>query len=184
MNDICAYTISNTISVLLTWLVFLEQATTSTTAAIPIIVSDTKYSTDTNTAVTATSSIGHKPVPLPRHTGSSDTYKVYQSRKSTEEIPYPPDILTKDESSTFPVKPKPKPRRLKPITNTDNEQTKCSTSPDSTSSAASNMSRVSTTQNVSEKDLSVPHSPPVLEQLSMHTEHSTDIAGNFQRTTQ
>ena len=71
-----------------------------------------------------------------------------------------------------------------PITNTDSEQTKCSTSPDSISSAASNMGILSTNQNVSEKNLPETHSPPALEQLSMHSEHSTNIAGHFQHTTQ
>ena len=109
---------------------------------------------------------------------------MYQDRNLGEQTTVSPDSLTKDEPKTVTSKPQPKPRKLKPVTNTDNEQIKCLTSPDSTSIAAGNMSRVSISQNVSEKDLPVPHSPPVLEQLSMHTEHSTDIAGNFQRTTQ
>ena len=125
-------------------------------------------------------------MPLPRHTSSSDSNKVYQSRKSTERIPYSADILTKDESSTFPLRPKPKPRRLKPVTNTctDNEQIRCSAQSDSTSSAVGNMGRASSSQSISEKNLPVPHSPPVLEQSPMHSEHSTDIAGNFQHNTQ
>ena len=121
---------------------------------------------------------------MPRNTCSPDKNKVYPKVNLTEQANISPDSLTDDEPSAITPKPQPKPRRLKPVTVTDNEQITCLTSPDSTTSAAGNMGRVSTTQNVSEKDLPVPHSPPVLEQLSMHTEHSTDIAGNFQRTTQ
>ena len=102
----------------------------------------------------------------------------------TEQTNISPDFVTDDEPSAITPKPQPKPRRLKPVTDTDNEQIKCLTSPDSTGSAAGSMHRVSISQNASEKHLPVSHSPPALEQLSMHSEHSTDIAGNFQHNTQ
>ena len=156
--------------------VLLEQATSTTT--------NTTATTDTTTTtfVTATGSVDNKPVTMPRNTTSSDSNKVPQMRNSAEHILSDP--LTKDVPSTVFHKLKPQPGKLRPVTNTENEEISCSVSPESTSSAASNTEKVNTCQNVSEENLPVPHIPPASEQFVMQSEESTDVAGNFQSKTQ
>ena len=39
-------------------------------------------------------------------------------------------------------------------------------------------------QNVSDRNLPGPYIPPAMEQFAMHSEESTDVAGNFQSNTQ
>ena len=115
---------------------------------------------------------------MPRNTTSSDSNKVSQKRNSAGHIS--PDSLAKDVPSTTPHKPKSKRRKLKPATNTGNEQMSCSALPDTTSRTAGNMDTMNTCQNASDNNLPVPHGPPVLEQLVVHSEESTDVDKNFQ----
>ena len=119
-----------------------------------------------------------------RNTTCSDSSKLSQSRKSAEHISLNP--LTKDVQSTVPPKPKPKPKpkNLRPIANTENNKMGCSVSPGSISSAAGDMDKVDTCQNVSEKNLPAPYIPPTTEQFSIHIEESINVAGNFQSNTQ
>ena len=156
--------------------VLLEQATSTTTTT-----------TDTNTTttnVTVTSSIVNKPVPMPTNTTCSDSSKLSQNRNSAEHISLNP--LTKDVQSTAPPKPKlkPKPKEFRPIANTGNNKMGCSVSPCSISSAAGDMDKEDTCQNVSEKNLPAPHIPPTTEQFSIHIEEPINVAGNFQSNTQ
>ena len=115
---------------------------------------------------------------MPRITSSSDSNEVPQKINSAGHIS--PGSLAKDVPSTTPHKPKPKRRKLKPATNTGNEQINCSALPDTTSSTAGNMDTLNPNQNIS--NLPVPHCPPVLEQLVLHSEESTDVVENFQST--
>ena len=111
--------------------------------------------------------------------------EVLQNRNSAEQEANSPDPPTKNTPLTVPPKPQPKPRKLKPATNIDNEHIlSCSASPDGTSSAVGNVGTVSSCQNVSERNLPVPHIPPAMEQFAMHSEESTDVAGNFRTNTQ
>ena len=80
---------------------------------------------------------------------------------SEVQIATPSDSLTKEESSNFTHKPKPKPRKLKAV----------------------NMDIVSTGKNDLEKNLLVRHNKQVLEKSAMHGEHQTSIGGNFQSNT-
>ena len=100
---------------------------------------------------------------------------MFQRRNSTEQVAISPDLLTKNVQATYPPKPIPKPRKLKPVSNTENKEISCLASPDSTSSAAGNMGIVNACQNVSEKNFPVPHISQSLEQF-MHSEESNDIA--------
>ena len=120
---------------------------------------------------------------MPRNT-TSDSNKMFQGRNSTERVAISPELLTTNIQATFPPKPIPKPRKLKPVTNTANEQISCSASLDSTSSAAGNMDIVKASRNVSEENIPVRHIPQSLEQFAMHSEESTDIDRNFQSNTQ
>ena len=155
--------------------VFLEQAT-STTA----ITNTTADTNNTATVVTATGGTGNKPVPMPTNTSCSDSSKLSQNGNSTEHISLNP--LTKSLESTAPPKPKlkPKPKKLRPIANAGNKKIGCSVSPDSVSSAAGDMDKVDTCQNVSEQNLPVPHIPPASEQF-LHSEESTNVAGTFSK---
>ena len=119
---------------------------------------------------------------MPRNTTSSDLNKVFQRRNSTEQVAISSDLHTKNVQATFPPKPIPKPRKLKPVTNTENKEISCSASTDN--STAGNMDMLNTCQNVSEKNFPVPHIPQSLEQFAMHSEESTDIAEIFQTNTQ
>ena len=152
--------------------VLLEQATSTTTTTTTTTDSNT---TTTNVAVTG--SIVNKPVPLLRNTTCSDSSKLSQNRNSA---------LTKDVQSTVPPKPKlkPKPKKLRPIANTGNNKMGCSVSPCSISSAAGDMDKVDTCQNVPEKNLLAPHIPLTSEKFSIHMEEPLNIAGNFQSNTQ
>ena len=163
--------------------VLLEQVTfTSTTTTTCTITIDT---TTTPTVDTVTDSIDNKPVPMPRHMSPLDSNERLQNRNPTEQQANSPDSLAKNTPSIVPPKPQPKPRKLKPATNIDHEQIlSCSASPDGTSSAVGNMGTVSSCQNVSERNLPVPRIPPAMEQFAMHSEESTDVAGNFQSNTQ
>ena len=154
--------------------VFLEQAT-STTA----ITNTTADTNNTATVVTFTGGIGNKPVPMPTNTTCSDSSKLSQNRNSAEHISLNP--LTKDVQSTAPPKPKlkPKPKKLRPIANTENNKMGCSVSPGSISSAAGDMDKVGICQNVSEKNLPGLHIPPAMEQFAMHNEEPINVAGNF-----
>ena len=105
---------------------------------------------------------------MPRITSSSDSKEVSQKQNSAGHIS--PGSLAKDVPSATTHTPKPKRRKLKPATNTGNEQMSCSALSDTTSSTAS------------ENNLPVPHSPPVLEQFLLYSEQSTDVVGNFQST--
>ena len=159
--------------------VLLEQATSTTTT--------TTTTTDTNTIttnVTVIDSIVNKPVPMPTNTICSDSSKLSQNRNSAEHISLNP--LTKGVQSTVPPKPKlkPKPKKLRPIANTGNNKMGCSVSPGSISSAAGDMDKVDTCQNVSEKNLPAPHIPPASGQFSMYSEEPINVAGNFQSNTQ
>ena len=159
--------------------VLLEQATSTTTT--------TTATTDTNTTttnVTVTDSIVNKPVPMPINTTCSDSSKLSQNRNSAEHISLNP--LTKGVQSTVPPKPKlkPKPKDLGPIANTENNKMGSSVSPCSISSAAGDMDKVDTCQNVPEKNLPAPHIPPTSEKFSIHIEEPINIAGNFQSNTQ
>ena len=137
----------------------------------------TTDSTTTTTVVTTTAgSIDNIPVPMPRNMSSSDSNKVSQKRNSAGHIS--PGSLAKDVPSTTPHKPKPKPRKLKPATNTGNEQMSFSALPDTTSSTAGNMDTMNPSQNIS--NLPVPHGPPVLEQFLLCSGQSTDVVENFQ----
>ena len=162
--------------------VLSEQATSTTTTT-------TTTTTDTNTTTTnvaVTGSIVNKPVPLLRNTTCSDSSKLSQNRNSAEYISLNP--LTKDVQSTAPpkpkLKPKPKPKEFRPIANTGNYKMGCSVSPCSISSAAGDMDKEDTCQNVSEKNLPAPHIPPTTEQFSIHIEEPINVAGNFQSNTQ
>ena len=104
---------------------------------------------------------------MPRNTISSDSIKAFQRRNSAEQVATSLDFLTKDVPSTSP-KPQPKPSKLKPVTNTENEQISDSALLHSTSSAACNADMVKTCQNVP-----VLHSPTVFEQFTMHSKEST-----------
>ena len=115
---------------------------------------------------------------MPRNTTSSDSNKVSQKRNSVEQIS--PGSLAKDVPSVTPHKPKPKRRKLKPATNTGNEQMSCSALPDTTSTTAGNMDTINPSENASENNLPVPHGPPVLEQFLLCSEQSTDVGKNFQ----
>ena len=155
--------------------VLLEQATSTTTT------------TDTNTTTTNvidTGSIVNKPVPMPTNTTYSDSSKLSQNRNSAEHISLNP--LTKGVQSTVSPKPKlkPKPKILRPIANTGNNKMDCSVSPCSISSAAGDMDKVDTCQNVPEKNLLAPHIPLTSEKFSIHMEEPLNIAGNFQSNTQ
>ena len=156
--------------------VLLEQATSTTT--------NTTAATDTTTTtfVTATGSIDNKPVTMSRNTTSLDSNKVSQKRNSAEHISEDP--LTKDVPSTVIYKLKPQQGKLRPVTNTENEEASCSVSPESTSSVVGNTDKQNTYQNISKENLPIPHIPPASEQFVMHSEESTDIAGNFQSNTQ
>ena len=153
--------------------VFLEQITSTTT-----ITNTTADTNNTATVVTATGGIDNKPVPMPTNTTCSDSSKLSQIRDSTEHISLNP--LTKGVQSTVPPKPKlkPKPKKLRPIANAGNKKIGCSVSPDSVSSAAGDMDKVDTCQNVSEQNLPVPHIPPASEQF-LHSEESINVVGNF-----
>ena len=151
----------------------LEQATVTNTITTTNI--DT---TTTTTCVTATGSIDDKPVTVPRNTTCSDSNKVFQKRNSAKNIsPHP---LTKEVPSTVPSKPEPKPRSLKPITNTQNKETDCSVSPDSTENASGNMDNMNTCQNVSKENFPAPHNSPASAHCAMHKEESTNVVGNFE----
>ena len=147
----------------------LEQPTSTDTATTTATTTD---------STTTTGSIDNIPVPMPRNMSSSDSKEVSQRRNSAGQIS--PGSLAKDVPSATPHKPKPKPRKLKPATNTGNEQMSCSALPDTTSSTAGNMDTLNPNQNIS--NLPVPHGPPVLEQLVLHSEESTDVVENFQST--
>ena len=154
-------------------------------------VTSTFTTTTTTTDTTTTNAFGNdsdntdKPVPMPRHMSPLDSNKVLQSRNSLEQEANSPDPLTKNTPSTVPPKPQPKPRKLKPATNIDNEQMiSCLASLDTTSSAVGNIGAMSSCQNVSEKNLPGPHIPPASEQFVMHSEESTNVARNFQSNTQ
>ena len=137
-----------------------------------------------------TSIVPPKPLPKPRklkpqHMSSLDSNKVLQNRNPAGQEANSPDFLTKNTPSIVPPKPQPKLRKLKPANSIDNEQIlSCSASPDSTSSAVGNMGTVSSCQNVSKENLPGSHIPPAMEQFAMHSEESTDVAGNFQSNTQ
>ena len=147
----------------------LEQPTSTDTATTTATTTD---STTTTTVVTTTTgSIDNIPVLMPRNTSSSDSNKVSQGRNLAEYIL--PGTVANDVPSTTPHKPKPKPRKLKPATNTGNEQMSCSALPDTTSSTAGNMDTINPSQNIS--NLPVPHGPPVLEQFVLYSEESTDV---------
>ena len=152
--------------------VLSEQATSTTTTT-----------TDTNTTTTnvaVTGSIVNKPVPMLRNKTCSDSSKLSQSRNSAEYISLNP--LTKDVQSTAPPKPKlkPKPKEFRPIANTGNNKMGSSVSPCSISSAAGEMDKVDTCQNVSKNNLPAPHIPLTTEQFSIHIEEPFNVAGNFQ----
>ena len=153
----------------------LEQATATTT-----ITTANTDTTTTTTGVTATGSIDDKPVTVSRHTTSSDSNKVSQKRDSAQCVL--PD-LTKDVPSSVSSKPKSKPSNLKPIINTQNKETYCSVSPDSTGNASGNMDKANTCQNVSKGNVTAPHMSPASVQFAMHSEESTNVAGNFQSNT-
>ena len=145
----------------------LEQATATTT------ISTTNIDTPTTTnGVTVTGSIDDKPVTVPRSTTSSDSNKVSQKRDSAEHISA--DLPTKDPPSTILSKPEPKPSNLKPITSTQNKETDCSVSPDSTGNASGNKDKMNTSQNVSKENFPAPH---------MHSKESSNVVGNFQSKT-
>ena len=112
---------------------------------------------------------------------SSPVLKEALQRISAEQIAISPDSLTKDELSTIIHKPQPE---QKPVTNTETEQIRCLKSPDSIQGAHSDMSKKSNFKSVLEKKLQFSHSLPVIEQLPMHSVHSTNIAGKFQSSTQ
>ena len=156
--------------------VLLEQATSTTT--------NTTAATDTTTTtfLAAIGSIENKSVTMPRNTTSSDCNKVSQKRNSAEHISVDP--LTKDVLSTVIYKLKPQQGKLRPVTNTENEEISCSVSPESTSSAVGNTDKQNTCQNISQENLPTPHIPPASEQLVMHSEESTDVTGSFQSNTQ
>ena len=157
--------------------VLLEQATSTTTI-------DTTTTTNTNTTttnVTVTGSIDNKPAPMSRNTGCSDL-RVSQNRNSAEHISLNP--LTKCVQSTAPPKPKPNPKKLRPIANTGNNKMDCSVTPCSISSAAGDIDKVGICQNVSEKNLPGLHIPPAMEQFAMHNEEPIDVAGNFKSNKQ
>ena len=135
----------------------LEQATAATT-----ITTTNTYTT----IISATGSIDHKTVTLPRNTTSSDSNKVSQKRDSAEHISRHP--LNDDVPSTVPPKPKPKPRKLKPITNTD-----FSVLSDSTENASGDEDKMNTF-HVSQENFPASH---------MHSEESTNVVGNFQSNT-
>ena len=105
-----------------------------------------------------------------------------QKRNSVKHIS--PDPLTKDVPSNVPRKPQPKPRKLKPATNTQNEQISCPALLDSTSSAAGNIHIANTHQNVSKGNLPAPHIPLLLQQVPMHSEEPNHVDKNFQNNTQ
>ena len=157
--------------------VLLEQAASTT------INTTATTDTTTTTFVTATGSIDNKPVTMPRNTtSSSNSSKVSQKRNSAEHIsPEPP---TKDLPSTVIHKPKPQSGKLRPVINTENEEISCSVSPESTSTGAGNKDKVNTCRDFSEENLPIPHIPPAMEQFAMHSEESTDVAGNFQSNVQ
>ena len=157
--------------------VLLEQATSTT------INTTAATDTTTTTFVTATGSIDNNPVTMPRNTtSSSNSSKVSQERNSAEHIS--PDPLTKDVPSTVIHKPKPQLGKLRPVINTENEEISCSVSPEGTSSAAGNTDKVNTCRDFSEENLPISHIPPAMEQFAMHSEESTDVAGNFQSNVQ
>ena len=147
----------------------LEQATATTTTTISTTNIDTPTTT---TGITATGSIDDKPVTVPRSRTSSDSNKVSQKRDSAEHISS--DLPTKDLPSTILSKPEPKPSNLKPITSTQNKETDCSVSPDSTGNASGNKDKMNTSQNVSKENFPAPH---------MHSKESTYVVGNFQSNT-
>ena len=151
----------------------LEQPTSTDTATTTATTTD---STTTTVVTTTTGSIDNKPVPMPRNTSSSDSKQV--SEKINSEGHISPGSFAKDVPSSTPHKPKPKPRKLKPATNTGNEQMSCSALPDTTSSTAGNMDTINPSQNIS--NLPVPHGHPVLEQFLLCSEQSTDVVENFQ----
>ena len=156
----------------------LEQPTSTDTATTTATTTD---STTTTTVVTTTTgSIDNISVSMPRITSSSDSKEVSQKQNSAGHISS--GSLAKDVPSTTHCKPKPKPRKLKPATNTGNEQISCSALPDTTSSTAGNMDTINPSENASENNLPVPHSPPVLEQFLLYSEQSTDVVENFQST--
>ena len=155
--------------------VLLEQATSTTTNATAAT------DTTTTTFVTATGSI-NKSVTMSRNTTSLDSNKMSQKRNSAEHISQDP--LTKDVPSTVIYKLKPQQGKLRPVTNTENEEASCSVSPESTSTAVGNTDKQNTCQNISKENLPIPHIPPASEQYVMHSGESTDIAGNFQSNTQ
>ena len=154
----------------------LEQATVTTTITT-IANTDT---TTTTIGVTATGSIDDKPVTVPRNTTSSD---VSQKRDSAEHLS--PDPLTKDVHSTVTSKPEPpKLSKLKPITSTQNKETDCLVSPDSTGYASGNKDIMNTCQNVPKENFPALHISPASVQFTMHSEESTNVVGNFQSNTQ
>ena len=154
----------------------LEQATATTT--FTTINTDT---TNTTTGITATGSIDDKPVTVLRNTTSSDSNKVSQNRNSAEHNS--PDPFTKYVPSIVPSKPEPKPSNLKPITNTQNKETDCSVSQDSTENTSSNMDKMNTCQNVPKENFPTPHISPASVQFAMYSEQSTNVVGNFQSNT-
>ena len=161
---LCSYTAVT----LATAFALLEQATATT------IITTTNIDTTTTTSgVTASGSIDDKPVTVPINTTSSDSNKVSQKRDSAEHVS--PDPLTKDLPTTVPSKPEPKLRNLKPITNTQNKETDCSVSPDSTGNTSGSKDKMNTSQNVSKENCPAPH---------MHSEESTNVVGNDQSNSQ
>ena len=155
----------------------LEQATSITT-----ITTTTTDTNTTSTAVTANGSIDNTLVSMPTNTTCSDSSKVSQNRNSAEHISLNP--LAKGVQSTALPEPKPKPKNLRPIANTENNKMGCSVSPGSISSAAGDMDKVDTCQNVSENNLPAPHIPPASGQFSIHIDEPINVAGNFQSNTQ
>ena len=157
--------------------VLLEQSTSTTG------ITNTNEDTNTTAAVIiATGSIDNKQVPMPTNTTCSDSSKFSQNRNSAEHMSLNP--FTKGVQSTAPPKPKLKPKNLRAIAKTENKKMGCLVSPGSISNAAGDIDKVDTCQNVSEKNLPAPHIPSASEQFSMHIEESTNVAGNFQSTTQ
>ena len=150
-----------------------------------VIITTAIDTTTTTTGVAATGSIDNKPVIMPKSTNSLDSNKVSQKRNSTEHIS--PDSLTKDAPSgcittttIIPHKPQPKPNKLRPITNTENQEISYSVLSDSTSRTAGNTDKVNTCQSIPEDSLPIPHTPLASEQFAIHDEESTDAPGNFQ----
>ena len=156
--------------------VLLEQATTTTTNTT------TTTDTTTTTFVTATDSNNSSQVTMPRSTTPSDSNIMSQKRNSPEYIS--PDLLAKDVSSTVPNQSEPQLKKLRPITDAENQEISYSVLPNSTSSAVGNTGIVNACQNISVENLPVPHILPALEQCVVQNEVSTDVPGNSQSNIQ